>query len=444
MKLSGKFISIIAALLLFIFFSSFSQDKPKIDAASKEKTINKICKMLNENYVFPETAKKISEYLKTQLSSKAYDSITDAVEFGETLTNDVQSVSKDKHLRIRYSPEDAKRMKESEGKGPDPDREKEMMQMMKTENFGFKKVERLSGNIGYIDFRFFGEEDLIKEKVASVMGFIANTDAIIFDLRLNGGGSPTGIRLICSYLFGDTPVHLNDLYFRPTDETEEFWTLRKVDGEKMPDIPVYVLTSSFTFSGAEEFSYNLKNLKRAVIVGETTGGGAHPGGTMPVNNDFIIFMPSGRAINPITHTNWEGTGVTPDVSVTSEKSFETAYVIALKRLAENSKDENTKKRYLWLAESLSASMNAPVLDEKTMQSYTGSYGDRKITYDSGKLYYQRGKRQKYVMTPISDDTFMFKDIDYFRLRIDKDANGNVSGVTGLYDNGDKDNSPKTN
>jgi len=386
-----KFTTVIIVLLFLIVSLSFSQEKPKIDAGLKEKTINKICKMLTENYVFPETANKISEYLKTQSNTNAYDNITDPVEFGEILTSDVQSISKDKHLRIRYSPEDAKRMKESEGQRPDPEREKEMLQMMKAENFGFKTVERLSGNIGYVDFRYFGDEEVIKETVASVMKFLANTDAIIFDLRLNGGGSPTGIRLICSYLFGDTPVHLNDLYFRPTDETEEFWTLRKVDGKKMPDIPVYVLTSSFTFSGAEEFSYNLKNLKRAVIVGETTGVGAHPGGTMPVNNDYVIFMPGGRAINPITHTNWEGTGVTPDVPVTSEKALETAYVIALKKLADNIKDDITKKRYLWLAESITASINAPVLDEKTMQSYTGTYGNRKITYDSASCITSAGK-----------------------------------------------------
>jgi C-terminal processing protease CtpA/Prc len=220
------------------------------------------------------------------------------MKFAETLTSDLQSISKDKHLRVRFSPEDAKRMLEEEKNGGDPGDEKHFNEMMKKENYGFRKVERLSGNIGYVDFRNFASPQYSKAVVADVMGFLSNTEAIIFDMRFNGGGDPAGVQLICSYLFGDTPVHLNDLYYRPSDETEEFWTLRKVDGKKMPDIPVYVLTSSFTFSGAEEFTYNLKNLKRATIIGETTGGGAHPGGVNPVNKQFVIFIPVGRAISP--------------------------------------------------------------------------------------------------------------------------------------------------
>lgn len=410
----------------------------------KEQTVNKIAKMLTENYVFPDKAKEINALIKSKLSSGGYDTITNGNVMAEVLTQDLQSVSKDKHLRVRYSPEDAKRMLENEKNGHDADEEKRWNEQMKKENYGFKKVERLAGNIGYVDFRNFASPDYSKETVTSVMGFLANTDAIIFDMRLNGGGDPAGVQLICSYLFGDKPVHLNDLYFRPTDETHEFWTLRKVDGKKMPDVPVYVLTSRFTFSGAEEFTYNLKNLKRATIVGETTGGGAHPGGVMPVNEGFAIFIPNGRAINPITNTNWEGTGVSPDVSVKSELALEQAQILALQTLAGKTKDEQQKRTFTWMIESLQASMNAPAIDESVMKSYAGTYQDRTVTYEAGRLYYQRKGRQKYQMTPISEDTFMFKDIDYFRLKFIKDSNGKVTEVNGLYDNGDVDRSMKTN
>jgi C-terminal processing protease CtpA/Prc len=364
--------------------------------------------------------------------------------FADILTTDLQSISKDKHLRVRFSPDDAKRLLNQEKNGSDPEDEKHWNEMMKKENYGFKKVERLSGNIGYVDFRNFASPDYAKETIEGVMAFLANTDAIIFDLRLNGGGDPACVQLICSYLFGEKPVHLNDLYYRPTDETHEYWTLRKVNGKRMPDVPVYVLTSKFTFSGAEEFTYNLKNLKRATIVGETTGGGAHPGGMMPINKGFIVFVPRGRAISPVTKTNWEGTGVTPDVEIKSESALEQAQILALQKLSASNKDERMQNTYKWMIESLQAVMNTPQVDDNVLRSYAGTYDDRTITYEGGRLYYQRKGRQKYPMTPMSADTFMFKDLDYFRLKFIADALGNPIEVNGLYDDGHIDRSKKTN
>ncbi len=438
--------SIIRLIILLIAVNiAYSQPVNfNFDTKVKQQTVKKITKLLNENYVFPETAKKMSELIKQKLSSGAYDSIDDPMKFAETLTADLQSISNDKHLRVRFSPDDAQRLLEQEKKGQDPDDEKHWNDMLKHENYGFKKLERLSGNIGYVDFRNFASPDYSKETVASVMKFLGNSDAIIFDMRLNGGGDPAGVQLICSYLFDETPVHLNDLYFRPTDETEEFWTLRKIDGKRMPDIPVYVLTSKFTFSGAEEFTYNLKNLKRATIVGETTGGGAHPGGVTAINKGFTIFVPNGRAISPITKTNWEGTGVTPDVNVKSVLALEQAQILALQKISEISTDEKQKNTYKWMIESLQAVMNAPLIDANIMQSYAGTYDDRTITYEGGRLFYQRKGRQKYAMTPMTDDTFMFRDIDYFRLKFVKDALGNAYEVNGLYDDGTIDKSKRTN
>ncbi|MEO8512948.1 MAG: S41 family peptidase [Ignavibacteria bacterium] len=436
--------------LIILFFVSCSlllsqqKDNFNLDAKVKQQTVKKISKMLNENYIFPETAKKMGDFIKSKLSTGSYDSIDDPMKFAEALTSDLQSISNDKHLRVRFSPDDAMRMLEEKKNGNSPDDEKHWNEMMKKENYGFKKVERLAGNIGYVDFRNFASPQYSKETITSVMGFLANTDAIIFDLRLNGGGDPAGVQLICSYLFGETPVHLNDLYFRPTDKTEEFWTLRKIDGKRMPDVPVYVLTSKYTFSGAEEFTYNLKNLKRATIVGETTGGGAHPGGMNVINKGFLIFIPVGRAISPITKTNWEGTGVTPDVSVKSELALEQAQILALQKLSANIKDEKQLGTYKWMIESLQAVMNAPAIDDITMKNYAGTYDDRTITYEGGKLYYQRKGRQKYAMIPMTDDTFMFKDLDYFRLKFIKDALGNAIEVNGLYDDGSIDRSKRTN
>lgn len=438
--------------ILFIGFMiaakiSFAQQEPvnfTFDAKVKQQTIKKISSLLDENYIFPDLAKKMGDLIKQNLAAGSYDGIDDPMKFAETLTADLQSVSNDKHIRVRFSPQDAKRLIEQEKNGRDPDDEKHWNEMLKKENYGFKKVERLPGNIGYVDFRNFASPDYSKETISSVMKFLENTDAIIFDLRMNGGGDPAGVQLICSYLFTETPVHLNDLYYRPTDETKEYWTLRKIDGKRMPDVPVYVLTSKFTFSGAEEFSYNLKNLKRATIVGETTGGGAHPGGVKAINEGFAIFVPNGRAISPVTKTNWEGVGVTPDVDVKSELALEKAQILALEKLAEKSKDEQQTNTYRWMVESLNAVLNAPAVDETTLKSYAGTYDDRTITYEAGRLYYQRKGRQKYAMIPMSEDTFMFKDLEYFRIKFVKDALGVVYEVNGLYDDGHQDRSKRTN
>jgi len=170
------------------------------------------------------------------------------------------------------------------------------------------------------------------DTVAGAMALLANTEAMIIDLRQNGGGSPEMVQLICSYFFEGEPVHLNDLYFRPTDSTRQYWTLPHVPRKRYVSKEVYILTSKRTFSGAEVFSYNMKNLKRAMLVGETTGGGAHPGDMVRLNDHFSVFLPVGRAINPVTKTNWEGTGVSPHIACPADQALKTAHIEALKKL----------------------------------------------------------------------------------------------------------------
>jgi C-terminal processing protease CtpA/Prc len=224
---------------------------------------------------------------------------------------------------------------ETERRQPGPDEQARELEFLRTINFGFEKVERLPGNVGYLDLRGFLPAQLGAETVVAAMNFVANTDALIIDLRRNGGGDPAMVALISSYLFGAEPVHLNDLYFRPDNSTHQWWTLPYVPGKRYGEKKeVYVLTSKRTFSAAEEFTYNLKNLKRARIVGETTGGGAHPGGGRRINEHFAIWVPSGRAINPISKTNWEGTGVTPDVEVPADQALKVAHIAALNSVLE--------------------------------------------------------------------------------------------------------------
>src|SRR5436309_12576418 len=170
------------------------------------------------------------------------------------------------------------------------------------------------------------------ETAAAAMTFLSTCEAVIFDLRQNGGGDPTMVAFLTSYLFGSQPVHLNDFFNRITGETRQSWTLAYVPGKRLTDKDAYVLTSARTFSGAEEFTYNLKHLRRASIVGETTGGGAHLVSGQRINDHFIIGVPSGRPINAVTKGDWEGTGVEPDAKVSAEDALKTAHLMALEKL----------------------------------------------------------------------------------------------------------------
>jgi len=271
----------------------------------------------------------MEQALRERVAKKEYDQITSAKQFATKLTSDLQAVSNDKHLRVRYSNEAIpERGPRREPSAEEREQRKRDLNWM---NHGFAKVERLPGNVGYIEFLNFMDEELGADTVAAAMNFVNNTDALIIDMRRNGGGNPAMVALVCSYLFGPDPVHLNDLYWREGNRTEEFWTRKEVNGRRYLNKDVYVLTSKRTFSGAEEFTYNLKNLKRATIIGETTGGGAHPGGSFRISEHFGMFVPTGRAISPITKTNWEGTGVTPDIMVPADQALLTARLLALKK-----------------------------------------------------------------------------------------------------------------
>jgi retinol-binding protein 3 len=235
----------------------------------------------------------------------------DAPAFASRLTQDLQSISHDRHLRVRAG-------------GPPSSSAAGTPGVRTATPFG--RTERLEGNVAYIEITTFSPQPgQVREIVRDVMDEAADARALILDVRRNGGGTPGLVALISSYLFGDEPVHLNSLYWRPTDTTQDFFTDPAVPGRRFgPDKPVYVLTSARTFSAAEEFTYNLQTRKRATIVGETTGGGAHPGGVVALPNGLSVFVPSGRAINPITKTNWEGTGITPDVKVPADGALEAA------------------------------------------------------------------------------------------------------------------------
>ncbi|MGA2168454.1 MAG: S41 family peptidase [Terracidiphilus sp.] len=299
----------------------------KLDATLRQSVIDGIAASLKEFYVYAETAQKMGDALRVHQKAGDYDAITDGDAFAVLLTTQLQDVSHDKHLRVNYSPYKLP----ANQNGPTPDEEAQYHKQMERDNCGFRKVEILPGNIGYLKFDMFADASFCGPTVVAAMNFLAHVDAIIFDLRENGGGDPKMVALVLSYLF-DQPTHVNDLYNRKDDATTQYWTLPFVPGIRLGSAPAFVLIAKRTFSGAEEFTYDLKNLKRATIVGETTGGGAHPVSGHPVGDHFMIGVPYARAINPISKTDWEGTGVEPDVPVKASEALETAEKLAAEKI----------------------------------------------------------------------------------------------------------------
>jgi hypothetical protein len=298
----------------------------KVDAATRARVIDGAIAKLNEFYVSPDLAKAMAEAVRSRQKRGEYDSVTDGQAFATMLTQNFQDVSHDKHLRVDFSPVPLPENPPPRNPAADPEFRKQMERM----NCGFDKAEVLPGNIGYLKFDMFADPDVCGPTAVAAMNFLANVDAIIFDLRENGGGDPKMVALIATYLFSE-PTHVNDLWERKGDVTTQFWTLPYVPGKRLDGKPAYVLTSARTFSGAEEFCYDLKNLKRATIVGETTGGGAHPVSGHRIDAHFMIGVPYAKAINPISKTNWEGTGVEPDVKVAAADALSTAEKLAGER-----------------------------------------------------------------------------------------------------------------
>jgi hypothetical protein len=415
---------------------------PSLDAAQKQAIVDEISTLLNKNYIFADTAKKLEDALRAKLISGDFDKLNDAREFAQAVSATVLEVSKDKHTGFAYDPEMAADIRQLMGQSEEEARKVRERQLLEAQrdNFGFRKVEWLAGNIGYIDFRYFASPDQAGPSAVAAMNFLAYCDAIIVDLRENGGGKPTQIQVISSYFFSN-PAHLNDLYYRAADRMENYWTLPYVPGAKPVNADLYILTSAHTFSGAEEFTYNMKNLKRATVIGETTGGGAHPTQAMIVQKDFILLVPYARAINPVSKTNWEGTGVTPDIAVPAAEAFDKAYALAVEKLAAKASDPERKSAYDWILTGMKAKANPPRVDEKTLKTYVGVYGERKVVLENGALFYQR-TGPKYRLAPLTGTLFAAEGLDYFRVEfVVKD--GKAVEIIGIYDNGTRDSSPRT-
>lgn len=319
-------------LLTFLISTKIYSQNFDLTEAEKRKIIDSINYQLMDKYVFPEVAEKMTSDLIIRFQHGEYSGITDKLVFADSLRKNLFAISKDKHIGVFYDKEMASRLRVPKSEDDPTEKFNRINERVRKFNYGFEEVKIMEGNVGYVRITAFAPTKYGGKTATSAMQFVSNCDALIFDLRNNHGGDPTMIQLLISYLYSDELIHLNDFYYRKENKTTQFWTLPFVEGNRMPNIPVFVLTNEKTISAGEEFTYDLKNLKRATIVGERTAGAANFGEEFIAKGNFIVWVPTGRAINPITKTNWEGQGVEPDAKVKSDDALEVAYKMAIEKI----------------------------------------------------------------------------------------------------------------
>ncbi|HEY6371231.1 MAG TPA: S41 family peptidase, partial [Candidatus Sulfotelmatobacter sp.] len=298
-----------------------------LDAAHRQGVIQAAAANLTKYYVDPDIAQKMAAALLAHESAGDDDAATDGEAFADLLTRQMMEVSHDKYVVMAYSAGASP----ANPPAPSLDEVARYRTEMEQNNCTIETAKILPHNIGYLKFNAFPDATVCGKTVAAAMTSLNNADAIIFDLRDNRGGYANMVALISTYLF-DHPTHLNDFYNRGENSTEESWTLPPVPDNRLADKPVFVLTSPTTFSAAEGFAYDLKMLKRATLVGETTSGRGHVGMPHRIDDHFTIRIPGMRVTNPISKTNWQGTGVEPDVKVRAADALATARRLAEKTL----------------------------------------------------------------------------------------------------------------
>lgn len=299
---------------------------PPLDAAERHRVIEGAIANLKRYYDRPDVGLEVAEALAAHERNGVYDAEKDGQAFANLLTRHMRDVSHDGQLVMRYSAAPTAEVP-PRAPTPTPASREGYRRALEENHCYFEKVEILPHNIGYFRLIAFPDPIFCRAQAEAAMASLNGADAIIFDLRDNAGGYPKMVALLATYLF-DGATHLNDMYSRADNSIEEFWTFLPVAGNKLADKPAYVLTSSTTFSAAEEFSYDLKMLKRATIVGEATSGRGHIPFGRRIDEHFEIRVPDRRSINPISKTDWDGPGVIPDVKVSAADALATAVKLA--------------------------------------------------------------------------------------------------------------------
>jgi C-terminal processing protease CtpA/Prc len=363
----------------------------QLDKTTRNIVLNSIGNAINSYYVFPDTAKLMWNYINRQNEKDEYDLLVNPNDFANKVVKDIRSVYDDAHLRIEYNPQleaDILKFlssKKEAGKVADAAIAKDEKM-----NFYFRKIEILPSNIGYIQLNGFATSSLSASKtIQAAMQFVAHTDALIIDLRNNYGGNAETADEVAGYFFRNK-TYTGESFNR----IENKWTQRYVENKKaitgglVLDMPVYILTSHSTFSAAEGFAYIFQTIKKSMIIGDTTRGGAHLTRSFSLGNGFVGFIPFTRGKNAVTNTDWEGTGVIPDISTADSDCLITAHNIILNKKLAATKGETEKRKISYLLNYNRSKNASAIINPLNASKLTGQFAEFEVTLQGDQLMFR--------------------------------------------------------
>jgi hypothetical protein len=402
-----------------------------IDSPTKTAIIDSLSKAIQDRYVFPDKAEDVSRHIRNRNNIGAYDNIATTDAFAKSLTQNLRSYCSDLHFTVMTSSIGSK-ASFCTPIGND-------ITALRRMNYGLTTVQILPGNVGYLEFSSCIDAKIGGATAAAAMKFLSGVDALIIDVRSNTGGVTSMGLLLSSYLF----------------DLSHFKTQKQIDGQRLLDIPVYILTGSMTASSAECFAYDLKHHGRATIIGQSTAGAGHCAEISTFEFDTFllsVMVPTFQPIHPVTGSNWEGSGVEPDIKVAAIDALEVAHAEALKHLKVEPLVASAKacnpnpNQYApgkadvpgtkWQASK--ANEKAITLTPEQLKAYTGVFGPRTVTFEDGSLFYEREGVPKLRLIPIGNDLFNLEGVVGFQLQFERDSDGRINRLAGLYDNGDMD------
>jgi len=439
-------------LILFFLLSLYAKsqvDGPKMTSKEIKLLVDSLSAALKRWYIYPEKANLISKTVKERYKAGGFDKLATRREVAEVIHFDIQKVHHDGHMRLMYFPDFEKQLLTVLPDSLRKQEEDENLKVEQARNFYFVKTEILPGNIGYV--RWDGFVGWTREALPTydaAFRFVSNSKALIIDMRYNGGGSPETVNAMLNYFF-DKKLPMNHIIDHKGD-TVKYYTNPAGTTFKLI-MPVYVLTAKNTFSGAEDFTYALKYANRAAIVGDTTGGGAHPTGPAPLGQGFVLNIPNARSYHEVTGTNWEGTGVYPDVPVKGEQALEKTQLLIFKSLLTKASNDQEKRQIqcqiIVFENKLKLAQNGPRnLTNPELQKFCGEYkpipgpgaspNSISIILKGSNLFRSIPYPPDWKLIPIGDTRFLYDNDDanrYMDFILNKE--GNPTGLTIFYIDG---------
>ncbi len=399
--------------------------------------------LLQKHYLFEEVSLEMGDLLQKNLQEGKYNGIKNAKTLAQELTKDLRSNFQDRHIGFRLAPKEIKmaNKKKSQNQRAEEEIVSELLAIEIYENYRFPEVRRLNGNIGYFKIEQFLPPSYApdyEKKMAAVLEFVADSDAIILDLRDCPGGYAEGIDLFLSYFF-PPKTHIANGFRRTKQGLEEnkVYTYEQLSYRKIEDTPMYVLVNGRTASGGEAVAHTLKYSGRAQIIGETTYGAGYSFDEFIVDEHFILMISTATSMHPQAQKNWESVGVQPDIKCKSQKALNTAHLLALDNILKQEKSKPKPKQYEyrlkainWEIKRLQSLENPLNLEANELKVYEGIYGNRRIYLSEGQLFYQRSnpERPPRLLIPVQKDEFLIDGLDQYRMKFTRDKKGSIEAL----------------